>query len=536
MADSRADEILRRFGQMQADRGNFESLWQQIAERMLPGSAQFTARPTPGQSQTEKMFDATAALAVRKFATILESMLTPRTQQWHKLKAADDELGKVRVVSSYLEDVNNLLFRQRYSPSANFSGQVGAGYLELAAFGNGSMLVDEEPGYGLRYKALPLAGTYFAENHVGLVDTVFRRFEYTARQAMQKWGKRCPEKIRAAYEKAPETAFAFAHAIRPNPGESGDGLLRDHRFWSTYVCESEKAVMQNGGYYTFPVPVMRDLTSAGEVYGRSPGTWVLPDVKMLNEMNKTVIRAAHKAVDPPVLMSEDGALSAFDMRPGALNHGGVGPNGELLVAPFESRARLDIGLEMMQWKQQSINEAFFITLFQILVDNPKMTATEVLERAQEKGMLLGPLAGRQMSEFLGPMVERELDILARTGRLPPMPDELAEAGGEYKIEYDSPLARAQRAEEGVAIVRTLETLVPMAEAHPEILDNFDLDETARTLGEINGMAAKLMRDPEEVAAMRESRAQQQQAAQLAEFAPGLAKAGKDVASIAQGAA
>ena len=71
-------------------------------------------------------------------------------------------------------------------------------------------------------------------------------------------------------------------------------------------------------------------------------------------------------------------------------------------------------------------------------------------------MLLGPLAGRQMSEFLGPMVERELDLLARAGQIPPMPQELAEAGGEYKIEYDSPLARAQRAEEGVAIVRTFE--------------------------------------------------------------------------------
>jgi hypothetical protein len=183
-----------------------------------------------------------------------------------------------------------------------------------------------------------------------------------------------------------------------------------------------------------------------------------------------------------------------------------------------------------------INEAFFITLFQILVDNPTMTATEVLERAQEKGMLLGPLAGRQMSEFLGPMVSRELDLLARTGRLPEMPPELYEAGGEYKIEYDSPLARAQRAEEGVAIVRTFETLIPLAELQPDVFDNFDLDETVRTLGEINGMAAKLMRDPAKVIEMRDERAEKQQAAQLTEAAPMLAGAAKDVASIAQGAA
>jgi hypothetical protein len=503
---------------------------------MLPGSASFTSRMTPGQAQTDKMFDATAALALRKFATILESLLTPRTQTWHRLKPADEMLAKSKAVSEYLEEVNKILFRSRYAPSSNFSGQVGACYLELAAFANAAMFIDEEVGYGNRYRALPLAETYFVENHVGLVDTIYRRFEYTARQAKLRWGDRCPAQILVAAEKNPEATFCFVHEVKPNDGQSGEGLRRDHPVASTYVSETEKTVVQLGGYYSFPAPIMRDLTSAGETYGRGPGVLVLPDVKMLNDMNKSVIRAAQKAVEPPMLLTEDGALQPFSQRPGALNYGTLGPNGEELAKPMVSGAKLDIGLEMLQAKQQVINEAFFITLFQILVDNPSMTATEVLERAQEKGMLLGPLAGRQMSEFLGPMVERELDLLARANKLPPMPDELLEAGGEYKIEYESPLARAQRAEEGVAIVRTFEALAPIATLHPEVFDNFDLDETARTLGEINGMQAKLMRDAKDVVAMREERQQQQEEAVAAQTAPGLAGAAKDVASIMQGAA
>lgn len=151
-------------------------------------------------------------------------------------------------------------------------------------------------------------------------------------------------------------------------------------------------------------------------------------------------------------------------------------------------------------------------------------------------MLLGPLMGRQQSEFLGPMIERELDILARAGQLPPMPDELLEAGGEYKIEYESPLARAQRAEEGVAIVRTMESLMPIAQAQPDVLDNFDLDEVARTLGEVNGMAAKLFRPKDDVESMRSERQQQMQAQQMVEAAPPIAKAAKDVAGAAAAAA
>lgn len=536
MAENRAETILRRADELASDRANFEDLWQQIAERMLPGSAHFTVKRTAGEARTEKMLDATAALALRKYATILESMATPRNQRYHRLTAAEDVLNKIPAVTQYLEDLNRRLFKARYAPSANFAGQIGQMFLEGGGFGTAAMFVDEVPGYGLRYRALPLSETYLVENHVGLVDTFYRRFEYTARQAFQRWGNALPPEIVQAAERRPGATFCFVHCVEPSAGRTGPGLTRDHRYSSEYVSETGKAIVQTGGYYTFPLPLMRELTVPGEVYGRSPGTWVLPDVKMLNEMTRSVIRAAQKVVDPPLLMTEDGSLQSFDLRPGAANPGTLGPNGEELVKPFNNQARVDIGFELLQQKQQQINEAYFINLFQILVENPRMTATEVLERAQEKGMLLGPLAGRLQSEFLGPMIEREIDLLARAGQLPPPPDELVEAGAEYKIEYESPLARAQRAEEGVAIVRTFESMAPLLEQHPEILDNFDLDETVRTMAEINGMAAKLMRDPKDVAAIREDRSQQQEAMATAELAPGMAKAARDVSAMARGVA
>lgn len=528
MSETRAKDILKRQQALAGARSNFETIWQQIAERMLPGSANFTSKRTPGTERTERMFDATGALAVRKYATILESATIPRNQEYHGLTADFDGGEPSQDVKAYFEDVNKRLFKARYAASSNFTGQSGSALLELAAFGNASMFVDDEPGFGLRYRAIPLAESYFSENHVGMVDTHYRKFEYTARQAVLKWGDRCPEKIKQAATQDPDSMWCFVHVVQPNDGSREDGLLKDHAWQSITVSEVGEAVVQVGGYYTWPYPIMRDLTSAGEVYGRSPGVWVLPDVKMLNEMNRTVLRAGHKAVDPPVLLQEDGALTQFDLRPGALNFGGVSQDGSPLAIPFQNGARIDMGLELMQMKQQIINEAHFITLFQILVDNPKMTATEVMERAQEKGMFLGPLAGRQQSEFLGPLIERELDILARKNQLPEMPEELAEAGGKYKVVYKSPLARAQRAEEGVAILRTIESMIPLAEARPDILDNVDWDATIRALGEINGMAAKLFTPMEAMQGIRDQRAQQQQAMQMAEAAPGVAGAVKDL--------
>jgi hypothetical protein len=326
------------------------------------------------------------------------------------------------------------------------------------------------------------------------------------------WGyERVSEKIRTALEKNPEREFEFLHCVKPNQDiKPGRKDYRGMKWISYYVCYESRMIMSEGGYETFPYAVSRYVTAPKEIYGRSPAMTVLPDIKMINEMSKTVLRAAHKIVDPPLLLQEDGVLQAFNTRPGALNFGGVDEQGRQVVQPLQTGARVDIGMDMMEQRRRVINDAFLITLFQILVEAPTMTATEAMLRAQEKGALLAPTMGRQQSEMLGPMIERELDILARAGVLPPMPEPLREAGGDVQIEYVSPLNRAQRAEEGVAILRTLEAIGPLAQIDPRVMMIFKPEEIARELSEINGVPAKILRSKEE---MDEMVAQEQQAAQ-----------------------
>ena len=130
---------------------------------------------------------------------------------------------------------------------------------------------------------------------------------------------------------------------------------------------------------------------------------------------------------------------------------------------------------MMEHEAALINDAFLVTLFQILTETPQMTATEVIERTNEKGILLAPTIGRQQSEYLGPLIDRELDVLAAQNLLPPMPPRLREAQGEYEVRYDSPLARAQRAQEAAGFIRTVETVKELVNITQDtsLLDPFD---------------------------------------------------------------
>jgi hypothetical protein len=170
----------------------------------------------------------------------------------------------------------------------------------------------------------------------------------------------------------------------------------------------------------------------------------------------------------------------------------------------QRRGDIAIGDEMIERRQKAINEAFLVTLTQVLVAIPRMTAAEAMLRSQEKARLLAPTMGRQQSEFLGPMVERELDLLDQMGWLPPMPAVLKEAGGLVDVEYTSPLNKAQRAEEGLAIVRTIESATTLAQVDPTIMFNFDGDAIVRELAEINGVPEKLLRPVAEVLRMKET--------------------------------
>ncbi len=531
MADSRADEAIRRQEKMWADRSIFEQHWREIAERILPRGDHFRVNRQPGDKHTEKVFDATGNLALDRFAAAMESMLTPRTQRWHKLSIQDEKLNNDPAVRAYLDEVTQRLFNARYAPNANFASQANEVYISLGAFGTGGMFIDESVGRGLRYRSVHLSELFVQENHQGVIDTVHRKFNFTARQAVQAFGiDRVSERIKTAYEKQPEQTFEFLHCVKPN--EEIKPSRRDYRgmeFASYYISVADRDIVQEGGYRAMPYAVGRYVTGPKEIYGRSPAMTVLPDIKMVNEMSKTVIRAAHKIIDPPLLLQEDGALQAFDLRPGALNYGGVNDQGQQVVHALQTGARVDIGLDMMEQRRKVINDAFLVTLFQILVDAPQMTATEAMLRAQEKGALLAPTMGRQQSEFLGPLIAREIEILSKAGQLPPMPDALLEAGGEVEIEYVSPLNRAQRAEEGVAIMRTLEAITPLAQFDPNVLSVFDPMAVARELADINGVPQKVLRTEEQIEAMEAQKAQAAQAAALMQAAPIASGVVKDLA-------
>jgi len=534
------EKLIRRYDAVKSDRGVWESQWEEIAERILPRQMGFIGDRTRGEKRMEKVFDSTPIIALGRFSSVMDSLQTPRQSIWHYVQSNDPAINRDFSVRTWFEEVRRVLFLERYQPKANFTGQNSERWTDMGAFGNGTLFTDWDKG--LRYRHIALKDLFFLENHQGMVDTVFRRFMLTARQAAQQFGiENCHEKIQAAMSNPSleMSEFEFVHVTLPN--DEYDDRKADYRgakIASVYICmTARKALGDKAGYGEFPYSISRYSMAPGEVYGRGPGGMALPDIKMLNEMAKTDISAAHKLINPPLLVHDDGIMGGgamnMNLTPGGINFGGVSRDGRALIQPLSTGARVDIADSKMEQRRQSINDAFLVTLFQILIETPRMSATEALIRSQEKAMLLTPTVGRQSSEALGPMIERELELLMRHGKLPPMPGLLLEAQGEYEIVFDSPMSRMQRAEELVGIQRTMETLTPYAQIDPTVMDVFDPDQIAQLTAEVSGMPMKTIRSPDDIAKIRADRKQQEDAMREAEMAQPMAGAMKDIAQAQQ---
>ena len=518
-----AQGVIQEFARLSGNRGVFESHWEECSRYVLPAySGTFNANnlQTPGAKKTQYQYDTTAVTANVRFAAVMESMLTPRSSKWHRVVPSDRYLMKSRAVRLYFEEATDALFKYRYAPKANFSGQNHQNYTGLGAFGTGCMFVDALAGEpGLRYKAIHLGEIYFAENHQGIIDRAIRRFQFTARQAHQKWGDKCDPEIKTSAETTPEKPYYFLHYVKPRADI--DVQRADYKgmeYASYYVCEKSKTLMSEEGYRTFPYAISRYTQAIGELYGRSPAMECLAAIKVLNEQQKTLLTQGHRALNPTLLAHDDGIINS--VRPGAVNVGGVTAEGRPLVHALPV-GNLTLARDLMDPQRMAINDAFLTTLFQILAETPQMTATEVLERTREKGMLLSPTMGRQQSEYLGPLIERELDVLNQQGLLPQMRQELVDAKGSYAVEYDSPLSRAAKAEEAAGLMRTIEMALAVVNVtqNPEPLDHFAWDTILPEVADIQAVPQRWLREQKAVDEIRAGRKQAQDAQMAIQAGP-----------------
>jgi hypothetical protein len=523
--------IKKRVDALASDRGTWEVNWQEILDYVMPRKADVVTLRTKGEKRTEVLFDSTAITANNLLAASLQGTLTSPSLPWFSVKLRDETLNENREVQLWLEDTAKRMYDT--FNETNFNTEVHEMYLDICSIGTAALFVEEgNRGFdtdGIHFNTLHIAEYYIQENINGKVDTLYRKYKLTARQAVQEFGEEnVGEKILQAAKEKPDQKFNFIHAVEPTEdykratGKTSTRLP----FHSCHVCEEDKMVVRTGGYNEFPYLVPRWSKATGEIFGRSPSYNALPDIKTLNKAVEIGLKAWAKAIDPPLLVQDDGVVGRVRMTPAGItvirNDGAV--------KPLQIGSNWQITDLKENQLRTAIRQAYYSDQLQ-LQEGPQMTATEVQVRYELMQRLLGPTLGRFQSEFLNPLIERVFGIMYRAGALMPEPDIIK--GSKIDVEYLGPLARSQRMEEAVSIERLYQLAMNVAQVDPAIMDNINHDEAIRLRGNLLGVPKTVLRGKDEVEEMRNARAEQQQMAAMAQEQQAQAQAMKTQAEASK---
>jgi len=526
--ENNVDSILKRLEVLKGERATYESLWQDLAYYVIPRKAYVTSPRSPGDRYADDVYDSTAIQANLVLAAGLHSYLTNPASKWFTLMPQDSRIAKDSTAKEWLVDTETLIYDTLNG--SNFSQQIHELYLDLGCFGTGCLYEEEDPQDIVRFYSRPIGEVYIAEDDRERVDTVYRKFKLTARQAYEKWGDAAGEEVTKALEnKKYYEQLEFVHCVMPRYERTAGKEDSQNMPWVSYYIEyTKRRLISESGYNEFPFFVPRFNKHNDDAYGSSPAMVSFPDIKMLNKMDETLIRAAQIVIDPPISVPHDGYMMPINWGPRGINYK-LRANSDEKIEPLITGANIPVGMEMEEQRRLAIKKAFFVDLFLLLAEKQNMTATEVTQRVEEKMLILAPTLGRLMSELLDPIITRTLNILIRAGKVLPPPQGLT----DYKIEYTSPLARAQKMEDIKAINNTIAMIAPVAQAIPEALDKINVDVFVDTIASINHVPPDMIRDDEEVAKVRQARADQQKAMMQMQMAQQTADVADTAASAKQ---
>lgn len=487
MSELEPKTVIERFHRAKERRTMWESHWRECYDYALPQRGSPSEGAIPGEKRSDKIFDGTAPDAVDQLAASMLAQLTPPWSHWFGLAvgAGADEEDR-RLLAPELERAETAL--QSHFDRSNFAVEIHQCFLDLVTAGSASLLFEEaQPGdpSAFRFAAVPLFQVVLEEGGRGALDITYRRAELTLAQLKTRFPEAAlPDETASRLEKDADARAAVIEAVVPEGAAYAYLAILE----TDMGLSAEPTVLRKGKFRQSPFINFRWLKAPGETYGRSPVMKALPDIKTANKVVELVLKNASIAVTGIWQADDDGVLNPANIKlvPGTIIPKAVGSEG---LKPLEAPGRFDVSELVLEQTRSRIRSALFVDKLG-QVNAPRMTATEVLERAAEMARIMGATYGRLQSELLSPLVRRGLAILARRGEIA----DLHIDGTLVDLTYHSPLARNQAQQDAQNVLMWLESVRALG---PEAMPAVNVEESVRWFARAFGVPQALLTDPAE---------------------------------------
>ena len=493
-----------------------------------------------GEARGKQAYSGVPNSALSVWVDGMQGHLVSQSLKWFKNITSSPALNRVDEVQKYLQEYDEAMYGE-YNRS-NFYAILGEWFRDAGSIGTATLYTEEDIGRGVAVH-IPIhpREVFISEDRYGNVDTVFRKFFLTAKQAVQKFGtEKLSKDIIDNSEKQPEKKHQFIHAVFPNTDRMFGSLLSIHKpVASVYMQEKgnlpDDDIVKQSGFDMNPYAVWRFRKNSDEIYGYSPAADAMVEIKKAHQMSKTLLKAAHIAASPAYNIPEH-MRGNTRIEPDGHNYFEKGGD---KISVVQTGINYPIAIDREEKIQRLIEDAYRVEFFLILARAEReMTATEIQARANEKSVLLGPQQDRLYSEGLVPANENVHAIADLAGRLPEPPQILIDAAEEAKgrglpqirlnLQLIGPLAQARKNQTDMMPIRNgLNEIAQASAVFPKVLDRIDPDRLAERILDSTNFPQDVMRSDQELQDLRDQQEaelqQQQQQQQLQAMADSVPK-------------
>lgn len=531
-----AERVRRKGLQLLKDRDSmWIPKWKDQRDYLAPNDGQFEGDlQNDGRRRDRKLNNKRPVRSVQIMAAGMASGMASQAREWFVLEAPNG-VPRTTAVQQWLYIVQQAI--RSVLAKSNLYNILPQVFHSQGVYGTAAMAALPDEQDIVRFHHYP-AGTYAIDTSArGVVDTFYREYTATPRQLVQQFGAdNLSPSVKLMAERGELTKIWCCHLIEPNPDadmERADNLSMPWR--STYWEKGSTAemVLRQSGFRSFPVMCPRWDVNGENTYGTGPGDIALGKSKELQLLESDKLRIVQQIARPATAMPISMRGQNSSLVPGGtvwMPDQLIGSARAQPVYVPEQNALAVVANEVLNC-ERAIAEAFFEDLFLLISQSEgPMTAFEVAQRKEEKMLMLGPVVERNNDELFDPLMDqvfaimleqstpRWMGILPGEPLLPPPPEELQNV--PLTIEYVSILAQAQKAVAVGSIERALQfTGLLVRSGVQDAFDKINTDEAQIAYYEAIGAPPTMLRAPDEVEAIRQSRAQAQQQQQLAEQGP-----------------
>lgn len=514
-------ELRQLVSHVEGQREKRMAVWRELSQFMLPSRGQF-----PGEERdnlrNKVRFNNAAARALRRSAAGLTEAMTPASLHWFRHDYLDRDQREVSFAREYADAVDERL--GAILSKGRFYSAIHTFNTDLLCFGCAILYSEYSDETVMRYYCPPIGSYAVALDDYGDLSFVVHRMFFTARSLANRFGEQAvSERVRSYLQARPYEQVEVVHVVMERSGADARMMDAMSMPWASYWYEADVNdgdFLAVGGYNEMPF-AFTTWTDGRGIYGVGPGDEALTDTKGIEswELYKTL--GLEKTIDPPVMMP--GLLKGrVDTNPGGRNPVTGSGQGQQIAPLYQ--INFGPALQLVQAEIQTvtarIEDSLMASVFaSISMDSrpAQMSATEFMARKREAAQQTGPAISMYEPQILDKVLERTFNAAQRLGLMPPPPEGL---GGNFLLqaEYLGPLSQMLRQTGSDSTRQLITDVAAFAQLQPDILDKIDMDQVVDELARGIAAPGSVVRSDDQVAEIRQARAQQQADQQQAAFA------------------